>query len=507
MSRKPRVLFLHGYGESSLMSGMSTDALTKALSAANVEFLPVPDGFHKLKNKLDFEPIVDKEYRAMCQSGDLEAFSWYSFIDPKKVTRGGHRSPPYEDFNYRTDPAEMKEAAKRMCAYIDKQGGVDGLFGFSQGGELAYLVAENLEHLKTRDKLKFIATFGSEDTFLQRGMPPETTLPPTLRFFICYGEHDLDAKHDSQTAQAHLEGAGAPMVVARMVKGLDHHMPKEGDAAYKTCVELFADARAGKPVPEEFKPKAHMAAPPPSPPPTVLRVSKASADAKLGVVLASKGGKLVASTVKEGSATEAAGLKTGDVIVAINGTPAPSKPVDATALLKAAGAGTIELTLERAAATEAPAPPADVTDVDTRTLFTKIIDGDIPSSKVAGGDKWYAFLDINPRRPGHTLVVPKEEKQRITDLSPASRAALLDGVAEVERKLTAKFKTTDFFVCVHDGPAAGQEVPHVHFHVIPREKGDGAKDMLAVFPNSPPPGSRDPDFGGLAALSKELVAL
>jgi diadenosine tetraphosphate (Ap4A) HIT family hydrolase/predicted alpha/beta hydrolase family esterase len=150
----------------------------------------------------------------------------------------------------------------------------------------------------------------------------------------------------------------------------------------------------------------------------------------------------------------------------------------------------------------APAPPPD-----TRTLFTKIMDGDIPSSKVAGGDKWYAFLDINPRRPGHTLVVPKEEKQRITDLSPASRAALLDGVAEVERKLTAKFKTTDFFVCVHDGPAAGQEVPHVHFHVIPREKGDGAKDMLAVFPNSPAPGSKDPDFGGLAALSKELVAL
>ena len=141
------------------------------------------------------------------------------------------------------------------------------------------------------------------------------------------------------------------------------------------------------------------------------------------------------------------------------------------------------------------------------SLFTKIIAGDIPSSQVAKGDKWYAFLDINPRRPGHTLVVPKEEKQRITDLSPASRAALLDGVAEVERKPTAKFKTTDFFVCVHDGPAAGQEVPHVHFHVIPREKGDGAKDMLAVFPNSPAPGSKDPDFGGLAALSKELVAL
>ena len=47
------------------------------------------------------------------------------------------------------------------------------------------------------------------------------------------------------------------------------------------------------------------------------------------------------------------------------------------------------------------------------SLFTKIINGDIPSSKVAVGEKFYAFLDINPRRAGHTLVVPKEEKQRI----------------------------------------------------------------------------------------------
>jgi diadenosine tetraphosphate (Ap4A) HIT family hydrolase len=47
------------------------------------------------------------------------------------------------------------------------------------------------------------------------------------------------------------------------------------------------------------------------------------------------------------------------------------------------------------------------------SLFTKIIQGAIPSSKVASGESWYAFLDINPRRAGHTLVVPTEEKQRI----------------------------------------------------------------------------------------------
>ena len=123
------------------------------------------------------------------------------------------------------------------------------------------------------------------------------------------------------------------------------------------------------------------------------------------------------------------------------------------------------------------------------SLFTKIINGDIPSSKVFDGDKVYAFLDINPRREGHTLVVPKEEKQRIAELSAESRAALMEGVVEVQKRLTAVFGTTDFQVSVHDGPVAGQEVPPVHVHVIPRTDGDGGKSMLAMWPSAPPIGS------------------
>jgi histidine triad (HIT) family protein len=141
-----------------------------------------------------------------------------------------------------------------------------------------------------------------------------------------------------------------------------------------------------------------------------------------------------------------------------------------------------------------------------RSLFTKIIKGDIPSSKVAEGDGWYAFLDINPRRPGHTLVVPKEEKQRIAELTPASRAAIMEGVAEAQRKLTAVFNTVDFQVSVHDGPTAGQEVPHVHIHVIPREPGDGGRNMLAMWPKAPPIGSAPPDFAALGALADKLQA-
>ena len=143
--------------------------------------------------------------------------------------------------------------------------------------------------------------------------------------------------------------------------------------------------------------------------------------------------------------------------------------------------------------------------MDEPTLFTKIIRGEIPSSKVAEGELWYAFLDIYPRRTGHTLVVPKEQAQRIADLSTDARRALMDGVVEVQRRLTAEFGTTDFSVGIHDGPIAGQEVPHVHIHVCPRTFGDGGLTLLACWPNSPPPGG-EPDFAELSTLAERLQA-
>ena len=102
-------------------------------------------------------------------------------------------------------------------------------------------------------------------------------------------------------------------------------------------------------------------------------------------------------------------------------------------------------------------------------------------------------------------MVPKQQAQRIADLDQVNRQGLMDGVVEVQRRLSAEFGTSDFSVGIHDGPTAGQEVPHVHIHVCPRTFGDGGLSLLACWPNSPPPGG-EPDFASLATLSERLQA-
>jgi len=135
-----------------------------------------------------------------------------------------------------------------------------------------------------------------------------------------------------------------------------------------------------------------------------------------------------------------------------------------------------------------------------KTLFEHILSGDIPSHKVGSGEGWYAFLDIFPRREGHTLVIPTTPVSRMRDLSPLERSQLMEGVVEVQRLLTIKFNTTDFTVVVHDGPLAGQEVPHVHLHILPRTENDSGKTLAAMWPQQ----SQETDHDKLRVLASEL---
>ena len=136
------------------------------------------------------------------------------------------------------------------------------------------------------------------------------------------------------------------------------------------------------------------------------------------------------------------------------------------------------------------------------TLFQRILSGEIPSHKIASGEGWYAFLDIFPRREGHTLVIPTTPVQRIAELTTLERSRLMTGVAEVQSLLSSHFQTMDLTVLVHDGPLAGQEVPHVHVHVLPRTPKDGGSTIAAMWPRL---SVAEPDHDALGALASSIT--
>jgi histidine triad (HIT) family protein len=136
------------------------------------------------------------------------------------------------------------------------------------------------------------------------------------------------------------------------------------------------------------------------------------------------------------------------------------------------------------------------------TLFQRILSGEIPGNFIGRGGNWAAFLDVFPRADGHTLVVPVNPAQRIAELSKSDLADLFDGVKQVQNTLSGYFETNDFTVIIHDGPMAGQEIPHVHVHVIPRVEGDRGRALPAMFPEANP--SNPPDYPGLAELCAKI---
>lgn len=96
------------------------------------------------------------------------------------------------------------------------------------------------------------------------------------------------------------------------------------------------------------------------------------------------------------------------------------------------------------------------------SIFTKIIRGEIPCYKIAEDDNFFAFLDINPLAPGHTLVVPKREEDYIFDLEDAELSGILVFAKKVAKAIEAVIPCERIGVSV-----IGLEVPHAHVHLIP----------------------------------------
>ncbi|HET8866169.1 MAG TPA: HIT family protein [Gracilimonas sp.] len=96
------------------------------------------------------------------------------------------------------------------------------------------------------------------------------------------------------------------------------------------------------------------------------------------------------------------------------------------------------------------------------SIFTKIINGEIPSYKIAEDEKHYAFLDINPAAKGHTLCIPKREVDYLFDLKPDELAELTKFSQKVAFGIDKSLKPIRTGVIVE-----GMEVPHAHIHLIP----------------------------------------
>ena len=96
------------------------------------------------------------------------------------------------------------------------------------------------------------------------------------------------------------------------------------------------------------------------------------------------------------------------------------------------------------------------------SIFTKIVNGEIPSYKIAETDKYYAFLDINPLAKGHTLVIPKKETDYILDIEDAELAGLFTFAKKVGLAIEQVVECKRIGITV-----IGLEVPHAHVHLIP----------------------------------------
>lgn len=108
-------------------------------------------------------------------------------------------------------------------------------------------------------------------------------------------------------------------------------------------------------------------------------------------------------------------------------------------------------------------------------VFCKIINNEIPSDKVYEDDKTLAFLDIAPVTAGHVLVIPKKHYENISDIPEEELGDLMRTVKRIAVMLEDKLGIFDCNVNENNGALAGQVVPHLHFHVIPRRSDDGLK--------------------------------
>ncbi len=108
---------------------------------------------------------------------------------------------------------------------------------------------------------------------------------------------------------------------------------------------------------------------------------------------------------------------------------------------------------------------------DPDNIFAKILRGEIPATRVYEDDDTLAFMDIMPRADGHLLVIPKTPCRNILDATPEQMAAVMATVQKMSRAVKAAFDADGVTIQQFNEAAGGQEVFHLHVHVLPRHEG------------------------------------
>ncbi|MDQ0510655.1 HIT family protein [Ancylobacter amanitiformis] len=116
---------------------------------------------------------------------------------------------------------------------------------------------------------------------------------------------------------------------------------------------------------------------------------------------------------------------------------------------------------------------------DPGNIFAKILRGELPAYRVYEDARVLAFLDIMPRAPGHTLVIPKAPSRNLLDIEPDDLAAVATAAQRIARAQMTAFEAEGITVTQHNEHAGGQEVFHLHVHVIPRRLGVELKPPLS----------------------------
>ena len=117
---------------------------------------------------------------------------------------------------------------------------------------------------------------------------------------------------------------------------------------------------------------------------------------------------------------------------------------------------------------------------DPNNIFAKILRGELPCHKVYEDDKALAFLDIMPRAPGHTLVLPKAPARNVLDISPDDLAHVIKVAQKIAKVSVDVFGADGVTIQQFNESAGGQVVFHLHVHVIPRKAGVAMKPAASV---------------------------